>query len=330
MSNEQATLPSESLMGVILAAGHGHRMWPFNERYPKPILPVCNRPVIAYQIEMMRSLGINEVVVLIGHKGYEITKVLGDGRELGVRLQYVEQQEMLGIAHAVGSLEPVIDRPFMLFLGDIFFQAPRLGEMMVEFFKDPSGGVLATKVESDPDAIRRNYSISLSDEGLVTRVIEKPRHTRNSIKGCGMYLFDLTIFDAIRRTPRTAMRNEYELTDAIQVMIDDGYPVRICNVVEEDMNLTTPADLLFINLHEARTRWNGSLIAESAHLAPGVSIERSVVGANVRIEHPIRVCDSVIFDDVVVESRSRLAGAVVTPDRVVDCADSLESVTSGH
>jgi dTDP-glucose pyrophosphorylase len=330
MSNEQRTPSSKSLMGVILAAGHGHRMWPFNERYPKPILPVCNRPVIAYQIELMRSLGISDVVILIGHKGYEITKVLGDGRALGVRLQYVEQREMLGIAHAVGSLESVVDKPFMLFLGDIFFRAPRLGEMVEKFFEDASGGVLATKEESDPEAIRRNYSISLSDEGLVTRVIEKPRHTRNSLKGCGLYLFDLTIFDAIRRTPRTAMRNEYELTDAIQVMIDDGYPVRICNVVEEDMNLTNPADLLLVNLREARTRWDGSLVADSAHLARGASIERSVIGANVRVAHPIRICDSVVFDDVVVESRSPLTGVVVTPDRVVDCTDSLGKEARGE
>ena len=315
---------STSLMGVILAAGRGERMWPFSESYPKPILPICNKPLIVYQIAMMRSLGISDVVILIGHKGYEITRVLGDGRELGVNLRYVEQGEMLGIAHAVGNLESVVDRPFMLFLGDIFFKAPRLCEMVDKFFEAPTGGVLATKEESDPEAIRRNYSITLSNEGLVTRVMEKPRHTRNRLKGCGLYLFDLCVFDAIRRTPRTAMRNEYELTDAIQVMIDDGNEVRISNVVDEDMNVTNPADLLVINLREAQTQWGGSLVGRKTQVAQGATIERSVIGDNVRIEHPIKICNSVIFDGVVIDSRNSLNGVVVTPDRVVDCANILE------
>ena len=249
--------------GVILAGGRGNRMAPFSEKYPKPLLPVCNRPLMEYQIDIMRSLGITDVVILIGHKGYEIARVLGDGARLGVRIRYVEQTRVLGIADAVGHLESEIDQPFLLFLGDIFFVTKNLEEMFLLFESQDGGAVLATRHEPDPAAIRKNYSLKISSEGFVTRVIEKPRHVQNTLKGVGLYLFDLTIFDAIRRTPRTAMRDEYEITDSIQVLIQDGYPVRACNCIEEDINLTTPADLLSCNLLQARRQPAGAVIGRN-------------------------------------------------------------------
>ena len=100
------------ISGVILAAGKGARMAPFSARFPKPLLPICNMTLIQHQLEIMRSLGIEDVVVLVGHKGFEISKQLGDGSSLGVRLTYVEQTRYLGIAHAIGSLEPYIAGPF--------------------------------------------------------------------------------------------------------------------------------------------------------------------------------------------------------------------------
>ncbi|MDZ7784577.1 MAG: sugar phosphate nucleotidyltransferase [Halioglobus sp.] len=97
-------------------------------------------------------------------------------------------------------------------------------------------------------AIRRNYSVRMDDSDRVTRVVEKPRHVSNRLKGVGLYLFDLTIFDAIRRTPRTAMRDEYEITEAIQVLIDDGEYVSAADAVHDDINLTYPIDVLRVNL----------------------------------------------------------------------------------
>ena len=73
------------------------------------------------------------------------------------------------------------------------------------------GAVLAVKDEPDPAAIRKNFAVIQDERQRVTRVIEKPRASPNRLKGVGLYLFDLTVFDAIRRTPRTAMRDEYEI-----------------------------------------------------------------------------------------------------------------------
>lgn len=294
-------------------------MAPFSERYPKPILPICNKPLIQYQIEFMKALGIRDIVVLVGHKGFEISKVLGDGRHLDVTIRYVEQTQMLGIAHAVGRLEPYIDRPFLLFLGDIFFVPGDLQQMLALFEEQGGGAVLAAKEERDPEAVRRNFSITLSPDGLVTRVIEKPRYTSNLLKGVGLYLFDLTVFDAIRRTPRTAMRDEYEITNSIQVMIDDGRPVRAAQVILDDINLTTPADLLHCNLQQARVTSREALVGPGSQIHPHTHLENSVIGAHVTIEHPIHIANSVIFDHTRVQSTISLEQVILTPDGVVDC-----------
>lgn len=306
--------------GVILAAGKGSRMAPLSDRFPKPMLPICNKPLIQHQLEVMRSLGIRDIVVLVGHKGFEISKALGDGSALDVAIRYVEQTSHLGIAHAIGCLEPHIHRPFLLFLGDIFFRGAKLNEMLDVFENHRGGAVLAVKQEHDPEALRKNYAVVLSADGVVTRVIEKPRIAPSQLKGVGIYLFDLTIFDAIRNTPRTAMRDEYEITNSIQVLINDGFPVRVARAVEDDVNLTCPADLLRCNLEQARWLPPTSIEGANTFIHPKAQIIESVIGSNVRIEQPIRVSRSLIFAGSTINTAADLESYIVTPDGMVDCS----------
>lgn len=308
-----------ALMGAILAAGRGTRMAAFGEPLPKCLMPIGNRPLIEYQIEIMRSLGIDEIVILIGHRGNEIAAALGDGSRFGVRLTFVEQTAILGIAHAVGRLEPHIDRPFLLMLGDIYFVPGDLGAMIATFQAQGDGGVLAVKEERDPAAVRKNFSVVLSPDGLVTRVIEKPRRVLNPLKGVGLYVFGPAIFDAIRRTPRTAMRDEYELTHSIQIMIDDGYPVRVSNAVEDDINLTVPADLLRCNLMLAATQPSQCLVDGSAVVNPQARVQNSVIGPHASVRTPIAIRRSLILSNVVVTSTADLEDVVVAPHGVFDC-----------
>lgn len=127
-------------MGVVLAAGKGTRMRPFSEQWPKPVLPVLGKPLVVYQLEMMAALGIRRVVVVIGHLGHEVVRALGDGSRYGLSIRYVEQEETLGIAHAVSRLEGHVDQPFFLFLGDIFFVTQNLGSMLERFRRGSSVG----------------------------------------------------------------------------------------------------------------------------------------------------------------------------------------------
>ena len=307
-------------IGVILAAGKGSRMAPFSQSFPKPMLPIGNKPLIQHQVEIMHSLGIREIVVLVGHRGFEISKALGSGAALGVTIRYVEQTSYLGIAHAVGCLESHIHAPFLLFLGDIFFRRGRLEAMLQQLRDLPGGAVLAVKEENDSVAMSKNYAVIQDDSGAVRRVIEKPRFAPTKLKGVGIYLFDVTIFDAIRRTPRTAMRDEYEITHAIQVLIDDGYPVRSALAIDEDVNLTYPEDLLRCNLDEAGLVGDQNLLGENTFIHPDASIRHSVIGNNVRVECPAKISHSLIFDGTVVKTAGPLDRHILTPEGIVDCS----------
>ncbi|MCK6408545.1 sugar phosphate nucleotidyltransferase [Thauera sp.] len=312
-------LERSKYMGVLLAAGHATRTGTLRDEFPKPILPIGNKPLLVHQIELLRSMGIIDITVLIGHKGYQITRVLGDGERHGVRLQFVEQKSMLGIAHALGQLENYVDRPFLLFLGDIYFVPKDIGSMFRVFEEENCGAVLATKQETDVSAIRRNFSVILDNTGKVVRVIEKPRHVVNNLKGVGLYLFDLQVFDAIRRTPRTAMRDEYEITDSIQVMIDDGHVVRSTDAVHDDLNVTYPEDLLWINLALARREHGGILVADSARVEAGAKIENTVIGARVDVPASACVTNSLVFDDVRIAPNAVIDSAIVTPRQILKC-----------
>src|SRR5688572_14713901 len=296
-----------AMVGVILAAGKGARMYPFSERSPKPILPILNRPLLAHQLEVMRDCGISDVHIVVGHLGYQVASYFGDGSNYGVRIHFVEQESTLGLAHAVGALESRIQVPFLLMLGDIYFhlKAP-LGPLCEQVLAGEVNANLVSMYEPDPEMVKRNFVIQADDSGRVHKVIEKPRYVNSQLKGCGLYVFDPHIFDAIRRTPRTAMRDEYEITDSIQILINDGYAVHHKPIVARDLNLTKPDDLLTINLIELGRRGLVRLVGEHVVAPEGVRIERSVVGDGVVIRHPIRISNSVIMPNVIVDAAQDL------------------------
>jgi len=303
------------LLGVILAAGKGTRIQPFSERWPKPILPILGKPLIQHQVECLRDLGVRRVIIVIGHLGFEIVRSLGDGSALGVRIEYVDQGTTLGIAHALGKLETRIDRPFLLFLGDIFFIHRGLEEMTTLLGRDAVEGVLAVKEEPSIEAIKRNFVV-LEEHGFVTRVIEKPQHPRTHLKGCGLYLFDPVFFDAVRRTPRTALRDEYEITDAIQIFLDDGHRVKAARVVEDDLNLSYPRDLLDINL---KVLGDKALLGRGVHVHPGARVERSVLMDGARVEHPVVVRECLLFPGATLTANADVERRIVTTEHEIDC-----------
>lgn len=316
------------MIGVILAAGKGTRMEPFSARYPKPILPICNKPLLHYQIKMMKELDIEEIIIVIGYLGHEIAQIFGDGSDLGVKIRYVEQKETLGIAHALGKLEPHISSPFLLSLGDIFFVTEGLRSMKEKMIADNASVVLAVKYEDDPEVIKRNFTVLLGDDNRAKRVIEKPRYITTKIKGCGLYLFDQHVFDAVRRTPRTAMRNEYEITDTIQIVIEDEFRVLIADVIKWDMNVTFPADVLACNLHQLKRLGKKTLIGDSTDIHSEVKIENSVVGDGVVIQHPIKITNTMILPHTVVTSTEDIDRFIVTPEHQIDCRQFIQGKNS--
>jgi len=314
-------LADSPYVGVILSAGKGSRIDPFSAHWPKPLLPIGDRPILAHQVRLLRELGITKIYFVVGHLMNHIITTFGDGERYGVDIEYVEQQETLGIAHAVGTLENKIDQPFMLFLGDIFYVPKDLGAMLRRFDRGDASGVLAVKRAADLDEVRKNFTVELADDERVTRVVEKPRKPANDRKGCGIYVFGPEIFDAIRVTPRTAQRDEYELTNSVQILIDRGHPIVALEVIEWDSNITFPRDLLECNLQWLRHCGVDRLVAPTARMHPEAVVERSVVGDRVTVTHPIRLRDSVLLPGTTVDGKEDLRRAILAPGIRIHCPD---------
>ncbi|MBI5844543.1 MAG: NTP transferase domain-containing protein [Deltaproteobacteria bacterium] len=306
------TVKEQEIKGVILAAGKGSRMGLLPSALPKPVLPILNRPIIYHQLSAMARLGIKTVFLVVGHQGYLVVREIERLPSLGLSIHYLSQDQTLGIAHCVGQLEASVDGPFLMFLGDIYFEAPRMEEMVRLFRKPGVDGVLGAVHTERLDEIKKNFSIIEDHDGRVSRVIEKPRYPKTDLKGTGLYLFSPVIFDAIRRTPRTAMRDEYEITDSIQIMIDDGYRLLASTCIDADLNVTYPGDLLDINLRLLESRGLSRLLGENVTLGAGSEVTESVVGDGVEIGAGAKVSRSVLFAGVKVPNGAELDRVVLT------------------
>ncbi|MEZ6194205.1 MAG: sugar phosphate nucleotidyltransferase [Planctomycetota bacterium] len=308
------------LRGVILSAGKGSRIDPFNTRFPKPLLPIANRPILGHHLEILKGLGVRRVSMVVGHLMDKIIGHFGRGDALGLEIDYVEQRATLGIAHALAQLPPSVEGPVMVVLGDIFY-VPRGLDAMVEQFRaqGESGAVLAVMREPDHAVLKKNFSVELDAAGRATRVIEKPALPPNDLKGCGIYLFGPEIFDAVRKTPRTALRDEYEITSSIQILIDDGFPVTISECIDWDFNVTFAEDLLEGNLRYLDSHGLSSMIAEDAEIHPDAVVERSVIGPGVRVRTPVRIRDSVLLADTEIARDQDLERVIASPDIWYPC-----------
>jgi NDP-sugar pyrophosphorylase family protein len=309
----------DSLVGVILSAGKGSRIDPFNTHYPKPLLPVGNIPILGHHIARLKAVGIHDVKIVVGHLMEHIINHFGRGSDSGVAIQYVEQHQTLGIAHAVARVEPHVNGPILLCLGDIFYLTSGLDRMVSRYGRGDVAAVIAVMEDDDPASLRKNFSVETDDAGFVRRVVEKPRRATTALKGCGIYLFGPEVFDAIHKTPRTALRDEYEITTTLQIMIDDGLKVAAEPVVDWDLNITFPRDLLAANVHYLAHVEQDNLVAPSAKVHRGATLVRSVIGDDVVIDAPVRIEDSVVLPGSRISGPDDLKKTIVSREIVIRC-----------
>ena len=310
---------TSELTGVILAAGKGNRIDPFNAQFPKPLLPIANKPIIAHHIEIFCALEIRQVKIVVGHLADKIITEFGRGQDYGIEIEYVEQTNTLGIAHAVGALSDVVHGDFMLVLGDVYYSPHRLKDMLAQFDSQGGGAVLAVMHEKDVNTLRKNFSVELGENKLVRRVVEKPRLPLNNLKGCGIYLFSEDVFDAIQKTPRTALRDEYEITTTLQILCDDGVPVSVAEVVAWDYNVTFARDLLHANLKYLKENGQIQLIDESAKIHEEARLENVVIGADVLISAPVTIKNAVILPGVAIDHEVSANNVIISKDEWFQC-----------
>ena len=310
------------ITGVILAAGRGNRALPLTDHYLKTLLPICNRPILDYHLQELSRLGIRRVIILLGHLKEQLYRYIEHHPRYGLEIVCVEQKEQAGIAHALLELESLLDKPFLLVLGDIFF-IPRDLPSITGFLSETNFGAgVAVRWEDNPDYLKRNFLIETDSHGRVLRVTEKPDLKTGGLKGCGIYFFKASIFDAIRRTPRSPLRNEYELTDSIQTLIDKGFWVTAHNVVEWDMNITLARDILTCNQYCLGRKGLNRIVASGVQLPEDSRINHSVIGEGVVVGKGAVIEHSVIFPDAIIPPGAHLQQTILTPHGLLEFDES--------
>jgi NDP-sugar pyrophosphorylase family protein len=299
-------------VGAILAAGQGTRMGALGEDYPKALLPLANEPLIGHHLRFLHGLGIREVYVLVGHRAAELISVLGAGEAYGVNLNFVEQGPYLGSAHALGRLRGLISQPFLLMLGDYYCALSDPGRLLERLGSGASA--IAAKREPDRRLLSEACELQVDAAGRLLSIVEKPSEPQGDLKGCGVYALQPDFFDAVARTPRTALRDEYELTHSLQLHVDAGRPVYGEDIVVWDRNFTRPEDVLESNLKWLERAGQNSLIAKEAFIDEGVRFERTVVGDHARVTKGSDLTDVVVFPGAKLTTVGPLSRALVTRD----------------
>ena len=207
------------LKGLILAGGAGTRLRPLTYSSAKQLVPVANKPVLFYGIEAMRDAGIEDITIVVspGAPGREIAERAGDGARWGIKIGYVVQEEALGLAHAVLTGEEAIgESPFVVYLGDNLLRDGI--QAMVDQFRSnkPDALILLQHVE-DP----RAFGVAELNGDRVVQLTEKPPDPKSDLALVGVYMFQPGIFD-VARGLEPSSRGEYEITEAIQALIDAG------------------------------------------------------------------------------------------------------------
>ncbi|MBS1716923.1 MAG: NTP transferase domain-containing protein [Armatimonadetes bacterium] len=284
------------MKGVILAAGKGSRLYPITHHMAKPLLPLANRPTMHYAFDRLKEMGISEVCVVVGENEQEMKSALGDGSQFGLKLAFARQTEPKGLAHAVSFTEEFVDGDsFCLYLGDAIYS-----QSMVRFAKrfQESGCANLNIVKVVPDPSR--FGIAFTEGERITKLVEKPVNPPTNLAMAGLYFFGPKIWKAIDGLEPSG-RGEYEITDAIQRLVDMGETV-LAGVYEGewfdtgtlDSFLETSAFLAGGNMIDPTAQVVGK-VGESVVIGAGAqvgceSIEDSVVmpGAKVHVQGPIR------------------------------------------
>ncbi len=282
------------MKGVILAAGKGSRLYPVTHVIPKPLLPLANRPTLEYAFDQLKGIGVTDICLVVGENEPKMREALGDGARFGVSLTYVVQTEPKGLAHAVGFAQEFVGPDdFILYLGDAIY-----GGSFEAFRKrfEESGCANLNVVQHVPDPSR--FGVANTEGERIVKLVEKPKEPESDLAMAGTYFFGPELWDVLPDLPPSA-RGEYEITDAIQALIDKGETV-LAGVFDGAWFDSGTLDS-FLEVSEFLTRGESKIEGE-VHGTVGAKV---VVGPRAVVE-----CASIEDSVVLPGARVKVSGAI--------------------
>jgi bifunctional UDP-N-acetylglucosamine pyrophosphorylase/glucosamine-1-phosphate N-acetyltransferase len=229
---------------VILAAGKGTRLMPLTANKPKPLLIVGGRPLLEWMLVRVRETGIKDVLIVTNYLENQIIEKFGNGRDYGLNISYLKQENMLGTANAFGVARTWVgEDDFVGLYGDHFLSEGIL-KYLIKAHKKGQATVSVLKVK-DPS----QFGVISFDGDIIKEIVEKPKKGSEPSKyaNVGVYIFPSIIFDYIDKTEKSP-RGEYEITDTMQLMINDGMFLKKHDIQTKDwLDIGLPWTLLEAN-----------------------------------------------------------------------------------
>jgi glucose-1-phosphate thymidylyltransferase len=310
------------IKAIIPVAGVGSRLRPHTHTTPKALIHVAGRPILAHILDDLERLGVTDVVLVVGHMS-EAIRAYVDAHYGHLRRSYVEQTERLGLGHAVRmTRDLVIGHPVFIVLGDTIFRA--------DFSAVVRGGESAIGVHEVDDP--RRFGIVETEGGWARRLVEKPDQPTSNLAIVGVYYLtdSKLLFQALDTLVEKDLRTkgEYQLTDALQLMIEQGHRIRPFRVDgwydcgKTETLLETNRELLDrAGANGSDAVAAGSIVIPPVAIDPAAVIERSIVGPHVSIAaravvREAVVRNSIVNEDAVVE-QILLEGSVIGENALV-------------
>ena len=323
------------MKAVVLVAGKGTRMEPLTSGCPKVMLQVANKPILEHILNSAIEAGIEGFVFITGYLEEQIREYFGDGSKWGVSIEYVPQKEQLGTANAIGYAKGHVEGAFLVLNGDMLIGQEDLKALVS---RTEEAVICVKEVENPSD-----FGVLETENNKVVRIIEKPKNPPTNLANAGIYLFRESIFDFIDRTP-ASVRNEFEITDSIQMLIDSGAAVGYSPLEGRWIDIGYPWDLLKANEHllkDLKGRCEGTVepnatikgevvigkgtlirngsyiegpvvIGENCDIGPNCFIRPSTaIGNHVRVGNAVEIKNTIIMEDTHVGHLSYVGDSII-------------------
>src|SRR5215475_12572821 len=314
------------MKGLILAGGKGTRLRPLTINTPKPVVPVANSPFLLYQIDLMRSANIDEIILSLSYQPRKIEDLLKDGSDYGVWIRYAVEGTPLGTGGAFKNAEEHISDSTVVFNGDVLTSID-LGAVVAHH---RANGAVATIVLTPVDNPSAYGLVETNPEGWIQRFIEKPgpnEITCNTINA-GIYLLEPSVLGYMPKGEaysfeRGLFPTLLEHKQPVLSFIMDGYWI---DIGTPGKYLEVHHDILsrkFQSLRVARSALDRaslpagtavdekSIIDHDVTIRDGVRIENSVIGKNCKIGSGVQIIDSVIWSGNTIDADARIASSVI-------------------
>lgn len=295
---------------IIPAAGFGTRLRPHTWSKPKPLVSVAGKPILGHVLDSIAPLNPEHVVFVTGYLGDQIREYVE--RQYHFSSSFVHQGEMKGQAHAIHLAAAHVHGPVLIAFADTIFAT----DLSILATTD-ADGVIFVKAVDKPQA----FGIVELDGDRITRIVEKPSHPPTNLAVTGIYYFrdSARLFAAIDTIMAADQQTngEFYLTDAIQLMIDDGARIEATTMDlwldcgRPDTLLETNRTLLDrMDSHTAAPIYTGSVIVPPVVIAPSARIERAVVGPYASVGENVVITDAIVRD-VILNRDSEIANVML-------------------